>query len=157
MNKLVFTAALGAACLSVAACGEREAGNAADNMAGENAAMADDADGNAMASGSDDDGMAAFPKGSRIIEEDGVTYRVDASGTRVKLGSNESRIVVENGVRYRVDPNGSRVKIDREGVSLDIDAPDIDVPDVDVGVNEKGNLDVDVHDKSDGDTSVKKR
>jgi hypothetical protein len=71
-----------------------------------------------------------------------VTYRIDADGTRVQLGPTDSRIVVENGVRYRVDPDGSRVRIGPQGATIDVD-----LPDVDVGVNEKGNLDVDVGDR----------
>jgi len=155
MNKFALTAALGAACLGLAACDDRRDGNAAGTMAEDNSISSmDDAGGNSMASGAGAASGSAFPKGARIVEENGVTYRVDASGTRVKLGSNESRIVVENGVRYRVDPDGTRVKINTEGVSMDIDTPDIDVPDVDIGINEKGNPDVDVKDRSDGDTSV---
>lgn len=161
MNRLALTAALGAACLGLAACGDRGDDNmAANDMLDANTAstMGEGAggDANAMASGTGGNAMAtsAFPRGARIVEEDGVTYRIDADGTRVRLGTTDSRILVENGVRYRVDPGGTRVRINERGI--DIDGPDIDVPDVDVGVNEKGNIDIDVQDKSDGDTSVNK-
>ena len=83
---------------------------------------------------------AAFPRGARIVEEDGTVWRIDADGARVRLGPNDSRIVVENGVRYRVDPGGTRVRIDPQGAVIDVD-----LPDVDVGINAKGNPDVDVN------------
>lgn len=143
MNKFALTAALGVASLGIAACDNRADNTAANNViAADNevaAPAADDAGGNGTAAAS------GFPRGARIVEENGVTYRVDADGTRVSLGSSDSRIVVENGVRYRVDPGGTRVRINDNG--LDIDGPDIDLPDVDVGINNKGNLDVDVGDK----------
>ena len=160
MNRLALTAALGAACLGLAACGDgRDDDMAANDMADANMTTMAEGEGegaeaNAMASGASGNSMAtpAFPRGARIVEENGVTYRLNADGTRVRLGASDSRILVENGVRYRVDPGGTRVKINDRGI--DIDGPDIDVPDVDVGVNEKGNLDIDVQDRSDGDTSV---
>lgn len=151
MKKLALTAALGATCLALAACGSRDTEAANENGVSA-AGDAEAAGGNGGATES----ASAFPKGARIVEENGVTYRVDADGARVALGATESRIVVENGVRYRVDPDGTRVKIDREGVAIDVDLPDVDLPDVDtpdvdVGINEKGNPDIDVKDKKDGD------
>jgi hypothetical protein len=148
MNKLALAAAVGAACLGLSACGDNGAGTAAQNnaAAGEGSGAAT-VDANAMAAAAA--GESAFPKGARIVEENGVTYRIDPDGTRVRLGESDSRIVVENGVRYRVDPGGSRVRIDDHG--LNIDMPDIDVPDVDVGINQKGHPDVDVKAKDDGD------
>jgi hypothetical protein len=154
MRKLALTAALGAACFAVAACDNNAGNNAADeNLAG--AAGGEDegstaGDGNGTAAGSAS--ASAFPKGARIVDEGGVTYRIDADGTRVRLGDNDSRIVVENGVRYRVDPGGSRVKINDQGIDIDLPdlTPDVDLPDVDVGINDKGNPDVDVKDKKDG-------
>ena len=65
------------------------------------------------------------------------------------MGANDSRILVDNGVRYRVDADGSRVRIDPKGASIDVDLPDL-TPDVDLGVNRKGNLDIDVKNKKDG-------
>ena len=136
MKKFVLSLALGAACLGLAACGDSDT-NTADAANG--AAAGTEAPANASATQS---ASAAFPTGARIVEENGVTYRVDADGTRVRLGPTESRIVVENDVRYRVDPDGSRVRIDDDGLSIDVD-----LPDVDVGINEKGNPDVDVGDR----------
>ena len=127
MRKAMFIALAGVASLGLAACGERATG---DNAAatGEPAAQ----QGSATAS-------ASYPKGARIVEEDGAVFRIDPDGTRVRLGPNDSRIVVENGVRYRVDSSGTRVRIDDQGLDVDVD-----LPDVDVGINEKGNPDVDV-------------
>jgi ABC-type glycerol-3-phosphate transport system substrate-binding protein len=140
MKKLALTAALGAACLALAACGDRDA---ASNEANDSAVTTEGADGNetAAAAGS----SAAFPKGARIVEENGVTYRVNADGTRVALTAADSRIVIEGGKRFRVDPDGTRVRIDDDGGAIDID-----LPDVDVGINDKGNPDIDVKDKDDG-------
>jgi hypothetical protein len=148
MKKLALAAALGATCLALAACGDADT-----NTADANASLTGDAAGSEAIDANDAAaGMTAaisFPKGARIVEENGVTWRIDADGTRVRLGENDSKIVVENGVRYRVDPGGARVRIDDRGIDL---TPDIDVPDVDVGINEKGNPDIDVKDKDDGDT-----
>lgn len=146
MKKLALATALGATCLALAACSEADTNTAAaDNLSatGE-AAGTTAADGNGTAAAA-----PAFPKGSAIVEENGVTYRVDADGTRVRLGETDSRIVVEKGVRYRVDPGGARVRISDKGIDL---TPDIDVPDVDVGINDKGHPDIDVKDKDDGNT-----
>ena len=156
MKKLVLTAALGAACLTLGACG-REGGNeaAANGAAANDAAAAAGAEGSVadgnMAGSGGTAASGSFPKGARIVQEDGVTWRIDADGTRVRLGDNDSRIVVENGVRYRVDPGGTRVRINDQGI--DIDVPDLTPdlgPDVDIGINKKGNPDIDVKDKSDG-------
>ena len=134
MKKLLLAASLG---LALAGCGDTGTNDttAADNGTDATAAGAAPAAGSQTAT-------ATFPRGARIIEESGVTYRIDADGTRVRLGENDSRIVVENGVRYRVDPDGSRIRIDPEGVAIDVD-----LPDVDVGINEKGNPDIDVGDR----------
>ena len=134
MKRLLLASAL---CLGLAACGDANddaatANNAAAGEAAEGAAPA--ANGTQTAS--------AFPRGARIVEENGVTYRVDADGTRVRLESTDSRIVVENGTRFRVDPDGSRVRIDDDGLEIDVDLPDFDV-----GITEKGNPDVDVGDR----------
>ena len=123
-----------ALCLGLAACGDTGNNQAAydNNAAGTEAADTNAAAGTRTAASN-------WPRGARIVEENGVVYRVDPGGERVVLGPNDSRIVVEDGVRYRVDPAGTRVRIDPQGVDLDVD-----LPDVDVGINEKGNPDVDV-------------
>jgi hypothetical protein len=138
MTRFRLIAALGASCLALAACGDRdaattEANNAAVTTEGANA------EATATASGT------AFPKGARIVEEKGVTYRVNPDGSRVALTATDSRIVVEGNKRFRVDPDGTRVRIDDDGGAIDID-----VPDVDVGINNKGHPDIDVKDKDDG-------
>ena len=150
MKKLVLTAALSAACLSLAACGDREAENAADNTGATTEAEGSEATtgGDGNTAGGAGATVSAW-KGARIVEENGVTYRIDPDGTRVRLTERDSRIVVENGTRYRVDPDGTRVRIDDRGLDIDIDGPNVDLPDVDVGINKKGNLDVDVTDDPD--------
>jgi len=155
MRRFALTAAIGAACLGLAACSGGGEGNEAGNNAagaaeGEgNGGGAAAGEGNGAGGGGNNAASADWPRGTRIVEENGVAYRVDANGTRVRLGEGDARIVVENGVRYRVDPSGTRVRINEQGIDLDVDTPDIDVdtPDVDVGVNNKGNLDIDVGDK----------
>ena len=122
MRRTALTLFAGAAALALAACdtaADNEAANAADNEA-----AAGEGDGTATAA-------ASWPSGARIVEEDGVTFRLDPDGSRVRLTDTDSRIVVENGVRFRVDPDGSRVRIDERGLDIDVDAPDVDV-----GVNE---------------------
>ena len=149
---------MGVVCLGLGACGKTETTDT--NMAADadDIAVASETTGTeAPASGTGTmdttaTGTAsgsAFPKGARIVDENGVTYRIDANGDRVRLGANDSRILVDNGVRYRVDADGSRVRIDPKGASIDVDLPDL-TPDVDLGVNRKGNLDIDVKNKKDG-------
>ena len=139
MKKLLLAASLG---LALAACGDTGTNEttAADNGT-DAAAAGESANGAAPAAGSQT-ATVVFPRGARIIEESGVTYRIEADGTRVRLGENDSRIVVDNGVRYRVDPDGSRIRIDPQGATIDVD-----LPDVDIGINEKGNPDIDVGDR----------
>lgn len=145
MKRFALIAALGASCLAIAACSRDDAAtnNAYDNVAaGDAVGGAEGADAN----GASASGGTAFPKGARIVEEKGVTYRIDADGTRVALTEKDSRIVVEGDKRYRVDPDGTRVRIDDRGIDLGFD---VDAPDVDVGINDKGNPDIDVKDKGD--------
>jgi hypothetical protein len=61
-----------------------------------------------------------WPEGTRIIEENHVYYRVEPSGTRVRLEPGDSTIVVENGIRFRVDPGGTRVRINDEGAAMSV-------------------------------------
>ncbi|HET9429154.1 MAG TPA: hypothetical protein VFO69_12420 [Allosphingosinicella sp.] len=142
MKRLALTTAVAAAALGLAACTAEDTAET-NNLAAEGNELTDTSADSAGAATSDGDNW----QGARIVEENGVTYRVTADGTRVALGPNDSRIVVEDNVRYRVDPDGTRVRIGDDGLQVDIDGPDIDLPDVDVGVNEKGNLDVDVGDR----------
>jgi hypothetical protein len=84
----------------------------------------------AAAGGYDTAAASSWPEGARIVEEEGVYYRIDPGGTRVRLEPGTSTIVVENGVRYRVDPGGTRVRIDEEGavISVGPDGVDTTVP-----------------------------
>ena len=68
----------------------------------------------------------SWPAGSRIVVENGVTYRIDPGGVRVALGPNDSRIVVEDGVRYRVDPGGTRIRIDDTGAVISVGPGGVD-------------------------------
>ena len=131
MKRLLLIAGIAAATVGLAGCGSNSRNEAAT------------AEGNAAAT---EGGSTAAPKtettyvwprGARIVEESGVVYRIEPGAPRVVLGPNDSRIVVEDGTRYRVDPGGTRVRIDPQGVA-------IDVP-VTVGINAKGNPDVDVN------------
>ena len=139
MKKIVLTAALGAACLALGACSKDNDTNAADANGTVTATGEAEGGGNGTATTT---ASAAFPKGARIVEENGVTYRIDPDGTSVALTATDSRIVVENGVRFRVDPDGTRVRIDPQGAVIDL-------PDVDVGINAKGHPDIDVKTKGD--------
>ena len=122
MRRLALTTFCSVLAVGLAACGDADensaAANAATNGSGMEAAAGDNAaaggSGSATASGS------AWPQGSRIVEENGVTYRVDSAGARVQLGPSDSRIVVTDGVRYRVDPDGARVRIDTRGDAIRI-------------------------------------
>jgi hypothetical protein len=133
--KKLLVALAGCACLALPACSDNTDSadqNSATAAAPETSAADVTASNATVATG--------FPKGARIVEENGVTFRVDSDGTRVQLGEGDSRIVEEDGVRYRIDPDGTRVRIAGDGAAIDL-------PDVDVGINQKGNLDVDIGDK----------
>ena len=142
MKKIFLTAALGAAAMGLAACNSNEAGDNATAEGNEAVLPADEGNGGATgAAAADPD----WPQGSRVVVENGVTYRVDTNGTRTRL--DDVRIVTENNVRYRVRNDGTRVRIDDDGLDVDLDGPDIPGVDVDVGTNRDGNLDVDVNTK----------
>jgi hypothetical protein len=123
MRALALAAFGSVLAFGLSACGDRD-GDAANNTAATNTAGTEATSGNsAGAAGAGGAGAATasnWPEGARIVEENGVTYRVDSSGTRVQLGPNDSRIVTEGGVRYRVDPGGARVRIDTRGDSVRI-------------------------------------
>jgi len=155
MHKIAFTTALAAASLGLSACGDGGSNNSADaNLAGDANGMAADIEGEAGANGMAGNAGAAaggaatasadWPRGTRIVQEGGATYRVNADGRRVRIENDDVRIVTDNGVRYRVNREGNRVRIDERGIDVDLDAPSVPGVDVDVGTNRKGNLDVDV-------------
>ena len=76
MRRTALTLFAGAAALALAACdtaADNEAANAADNEA-----AAGEGDGTATAA-------ASWPSGARIVEEDGVTFRLDPVGSRVRF------------------------------------------------------------------------
>lgn len=135
MKKLILATALGASALLVSACGED-----AETEAETAAVETETADTLTTAS-------ADWPSGTRIVEEDGATFRVNPDGTRVEITDGSWRIVTEGDTRYRVGSDGIRYEINEEGEDLD-GAPDGgpgDI-DVDVGTNASGNLDIDVSD-----------
>jgi hypothetical protein len=126
MRKFALAAATAALSVGIAACDSYDEANEAYANA------ADYAD-NGAAGNYGSAGTAAagsWPEGSRIVVEDGVTYRIEPGGARIALGPGDSRIVIEDGVRYRVDPGGARVRIDDTGavVSVGPDGVDATVP-----------------------------
>lgn len=137
MKNLLLTGALGAAVLTLSACGDNEA-----DVVAEDTAALDTVDTMAPSTTAATD----WPAGTRIVEEGGVTYRVDPGGTRVAIEDGSWRIETDGDRRYRVDPAGTRIEIDEEGVDIEgaVSGPDIPGVDVDVGRNTQGNLDVDV-------------
>ena len=126
MKKLIMASAMGAAALLVSACGDN------DSETEDTAAMDTAAPEPAATATSTTTASADWPARTRIVEEGGVTYRINPDGARVAIEDNSWRVVTEDGVRYRVGPNGTRVRIDDQGF------------DIDVGINERGNLDIDV-------------
>jgi hypothetical protein len=135
MKKLILTAAFGPAALLLSACGDNDADTVEEDTT---VVDTDTADTAATTAAADPN----WPTGTRIVEEDGVTYRVNADDTRVAIEDGSYRVVVADGVRYRVDASGTRHRIDDEG--LDIDLPAVEGVDVDLGTNQSGNLDLDV-------------
>ncbi len=141
MKKLISSSAVGALALLVSACGGERAEDTAEadaaTAAGGDVAAAD-ASGSGAGAGATGTASPDWPKGTRIVEEGGTTYRVGPDGARVAITNNEWRIVTEGGQRYRVNDAGTRVRLNEDGL-------DVDVPvDVDLGTNSKGNLDLDV-------------
>ena len=139
MRRYILSSAIGALALSLAACGDTDKAN--ESAATEAGAEGGNAttEGTAVATADPN-----WPRGTRLVEEKGVLYRVNPDDTRVVIEDGEWRIVTEDGVRYRVNREGTRVRIDERGLDIDLDGPDIPGVDVDVGTNPKGNLDVDV-------------
>ena len=135
MKNLILSSALGGVALLLSACGDTDADTAADDTT---VVETDTADTAATTAAADPN----WPAGTRIVEEDGVTYRVNTDDTRVAIEDGSYRVVVEDGVRYRVDGSGTRHRIDDYG--LDIDLPAVEGVDVDLGTNQSGNLDLDI-------------
>ena len=115
MRKLAWIALSGVAALGLAGCDTKDEVNVAAN----------DVDTTTIAETETPD-AGAWPEGSRIVVEEGVTYRIDPGGTRVALGPNDSRVVVVDGIRYRVDPGGTRVRIDEQGAVISVGPDGID-------------------------------
>ena len=132
MRKYLIGAAIGSFALALSGCGGGETG--ANNMAADSEASDSLGNGAMTSEGGED---AAGNMGGSAGSAGGATS-----------GGN---IVEENGVRYRVDAGGNRVRINADGVAVDGPDVDVDLPDVDVGLNEKGNPDVDVRGKADVD------
>ena len=118
MRKLAWIALVGVVALGISGCDTREEVNVAANEADTTTITETEAP-----------AAGAWPEGSRIVVEEGVTYRIDPGGTRIALGPDDSRIVVVDGIRYRVDPGGARVRIDEQGavISVGPDGVDADV------------------------------
>ena len=118
MKTFALTATLGTTCLGLAACEVNKYDNAADN----NAAAGKEVTSTTVPGTTSTTNV--FVPGTRIVEEGGVTFRIDPDGTRVRLGPSDARILVEDGVRYRVDPGGGRVRIDDRGAELSVPVSD---------------------------------
>jgi hypothetical protein len=113
-------AAAGATSLALGACGDRYGDEAAYNDQG-NAAYDATAEGTAGQEGDVYAGTATtLPEGSRVVVEEGVRYRVDPGGARIRITDEVPIIYVEDGVRYRVDPGGTRVRVGPDGVELEV-------------------------------------
>jgi hypothetical protein len=130
MRTFALIGALGAVSFGLAACEQRTADNnmAADNLAAEGAATAG----------------GEWTPGTRIVVEEGVTYRINPDGVRVRLGPADSRIEVVNGTRYRVDPGGTRVRIDEQGMAIGTVETDAIDANLNAGVNVGGDTSVGV-------------
>lgn len=133
MNKLILAGALSPVALLLSACGD----NDADAPVAEDTTAAVETEATTVAAADPN-----WPAGTRIVEENGVVYRINPDDTRIEIEDGSYRIVVEDGVRYRVDASGTRHRIDDDG--LDIDLPAVEGVDIDLGTNKKGNLDLDV-------------
>jgi hypothetical protein len=122
MRHLLIATAL-VSGLALAGCNYNKDDYNKDNAAYE----AEGADYNGTAGGGYDTATASnWPEGTRIVEENHVYYRVEPSGTRVRLEPGDSTILVDNGVRYRVDPGGVRVRINDEGAAIRVSPTGVD-------------------------------
>jgi hypothetical protein len=132
MKRILTIAAVAAASIGVAACDDYDETNNAAYNETDNAAYGAEAGNAAYGDGA---GNAAYgaataatelPQGARVVVENGVRYRIDPGGARVRLGDGDSVIWVEDGVRYRIDPEGTRFRVDDRGVRIDIGDGDVD-------------------------------
>ncbi len=129
MSRLIIAAAAGALTLTVGGCYDADEANYSDNgynaseAAANGAYDAGNAGGNGYATA---DASGSWPEGARIIVEEGVTYRIDPGGARIRLGADDSRIEVIDGVRFRIDPGGRRVRIDEQGAVIRVEPGDAD-------------------------------
>ena len=136
MKRLSLAAS--ALAIGLAGCGDYDSGdNVYDNAADYESSAATNG-GDYAATGTASAG-GDWPAGTRIVVDNGVTYRINPDGVRVALGPNDSRILVEDGVRYRVDPNGTRVRIGDDGAVIDVDGAG-DGATVNVGGNASVNV-----------------
>ena len=124
MKRFTLSAVLGASVIGLAACGDYERNEAAyDNGANATGYAEGEAAGGNYAGTATAGGT--WPAGTRIVVEEGVTYRIEPGGARIRLGPDDSRIVIEDGARYRVDPGGTRIRIDESGAEIRVDT-DVD-------------------------------
>ena len=121
-TRLAFLSAASVLALSLAACGT-QADDPANEVNTADVEVINETDTSTAAA--EGDGTATtgsnWPAGTRIVTENGVTYRIEPGGARIALGPADSRIVVEGGNRFRVDPDGTRVRINEEGAVIDVD------------------------------------
>jgi hypothetical protein len=119
--KKLTLAVLAGAAVSIAACGGNKGNNTAGNgstSVNGSAAASEATSGDSGGSGAGASAASAWPKGTRIVEEGGVTYRIAPDGARVRMEAADGRVVVENGVRYHVTADGARVRLDERGVRI---------------------------------------
>ena len=131
MKKLILASALGSVALLLSACGDNDADDATEDTAAVETATP-----------AATTAAAEWPAGARIVEDKGVTYRVNADDSRVAIEDGSYRVVTKDGHRYRVDASGTGHRIDDDG--LDVDLPAVEGLDIDLGTNKNGNLDLDV-------------
>ena len=124
MRVPLAAAICGLTALGISACSDYDSENQA-YAEGANDAYAE----GAQAGGDYAGGTAAsgWPEGTRIVVEEGVTYRIEPGGARIRLGPGDSRVLVEDGVTFRVDPDGTRVRIDPQGAEIRAEPGDVNV------------------------------
>ena len=98
MKTQILTSAIGALAFTLGACNNTDTGDDADTA--DTAVETEAAPATTTAS-------ADWPAGTRIVEENNVTYRVNPDNTRVEIPAGGYRIVTVDGERYRVDASGT--------------------------------------------------